>query len=199
MAAITAKAVNELRQQTGVGMMECKKALTEAGGDMEKAVTVLRERGLAKASSKSDRATSQGLIATYVHMDKLGVMVEVNCETDFVAKTDDFRTLCKDIAMHIAASNPTCVSPEDVPADLLEKEKAIFRAQVEGKPENIVDKIVEGKVGKFYEEICLTEQVFVKDPEGKQKIKDLVTAAVAKIGENIKINRFARFQLGEGN
>jgi len=199
MAAITAKAVNELRQQTGVGMMECKKALTEAGGDMEKAVTVLRERGLAKASSKSDRATSQGLIATYVHMDKLGVMVEVNCETDFVARTDDFRNLCKDIAMHIAASNPTCVSPEDVPADLLEKEKAIFRAQVEGKPANIVDKIVEGKVNKFYEEICLTEQIFVKDPEGKLRIKDLVTAAVAKIGENIKINRFARFQLGEGN
>jgi len=199
MAAITAKAVNELRQQTGVGMMECKKALTEAGGDMEKAVTVLRERGLAKASSKSDRATSQGLIATYVHMDKLGVMVEVNCETDFVAKTDDFHTLCKDIAMHIAAANPTCISPEDVPADLLEKEKAIFRAQVEGKPANIVDKIVEGKVSKFYEEICLTEQVFVKDPDGKQKIKDLVTEAVARIGENIKINRFARFQLGEGN
>jgi len=199
MAAITAKAVNELRQQTGVGMMECKKALTKADGDMEKAVTLLRESGLAKASSKSDRATSQGLIATYVHMDKLGVMVEVNCETDFVAKTDDFHTLCKDIAMHIAASNPTCVSPDDVPADLLEKEKAIFRAQVEGKPANIVDKIVEGKVNKFYEEICLTEQVFVKDPDGKQKIKDLVTQAVAKIGENIKINRFARFQLGEGN
>jgi len=199
MAGITAKAVNELRQQTGVGMMECKKALTEAGGDMEKAVTVLRERGLAKAASKSDRSTSQGLIATYVHMDKLGVMVEVNCETDFVAKTDDFKNLCKDIAMHIAAANPTCVSPEDVPADLLEKEKAIFRAQVEGKPANIVDKIVEGKVNKFYEEICLTEQVFVKDPEGKQRIKDLVTQAVAKIGENIKINRFARFQLGESS
>lgn len=199
MAEITAKMVNDLRKQTGVGMMECKKALAEAGGDIEKATTILRERGLATAAKKSDRATSQGLIATYIHMDKLGVMVEVNCETDFVAKTDDFRTMCKDIAMHIAAANPTYVNPEDVPADVVDKEKAIFKAQVEGKPANIIDKIVEGKIGKFYEEICLMEQVFVKDPEGKQKVKDLVTAAIAKIGENIKINRFARFQLGEGN
>ena len=198
MAEITAKAVNELRKQTGVGMMECKKALTEAGGDIEKANTLMRERGLATAAKKSDRTTSQGLIVSYIHMDKLGVMVEVNCETDFVAKTDDFQTLCKDIAMHIAATNPTCVRPEDVSAELLEKEKAIFKAQVEGKPENIIDKIIEGKVNKFYEEICLTEQVFVKDPDGKKKIKDLVTEAIARIGENIQINRFSRFQLGEG-
>ena len=198
MADITAKMVNDLRKQTGVGMMECKKALTEASGDLEKANTILRERGLATAAKKSDRATSQGLIATYIHMDKLGVMVEVNCETDFVAKTDDFRALCKDIAMHIAASNPAYISPEDVPAEALEKEKEIFRAQVEGKPANIIDKIVEGKVSKYYEEICLMEQVFVKDPDGKQKVKDLITAAIAKIGENIKVNRFARFQLGEG-
>ena len=198
MADITAKMVNDLRKQTGVGMMECKKALTEAKGDLEKANTILRERGLATAARKSDRATSQGLIATYIHMDKLGVMVEINCETDFVAKTDDFHALCKDIAMHIAASNPTYISPEDVPAEIIEKEKAIFKTQVEGKPANIIDKIVEGKIGKFYEEICLMEQVFVKDPDGKQKVKDLVTTAIAKIGENIKVNRFARFQLGEG-
>ena len=198
MAEITAKMVNDLRKQTGVGMMECKKALTEAAGDLEKANTILRERGLATAAKKSDRATSQGLIATYIHMDKLGVMVEVNCETDFVAKTDDFRELCKDIAMHIAASNPAYISPGDVPAEVVEKEKDIFRAQVEGKPANIIEKIVEGKVNKFYEDICLLEQVFVKDPEGKKKIKDLITEAIAKIGENIKVNRFARFQLGEG-
>ncbi len=199
MADITAKMVNDLRKQTGVGMMECKKALTEAAGDIDKAITVMRERGLAKAASKSDRATSQGLITSYIHMDKLGVMVEVNCETDFVAKNDDFRAMCKDIAMHIAAANPTYVNPEDVPADVLDKEKSIFKAQVEGKPENIIDKIVDGKVNKFYEEVCLVEQIFVKDPDGKQKIKDIITAGITKIGENIKINRFARFGLGEGN
>ncbi|KKK88716.1 hypothetical protein LCGC14_2740350 [marine sediment metagenome] len=197
MAAITASIVKQLRETTGVGMMECKKALTEADGDLEKAMKLLRERGLATAQKKSGRETSQGLIATYVHMDKLGVMVEVNCETDFVAKNSDFQTLCKDIAMHIAAANPTYVSPEEVPADLIEKEKEIFRAQVKDKPENIVDKIVEGKIGKFYSEICLTDQVFVKDPDGKQKISELVTAAISRIGENIQIKRFCRMQLGE--
>jgi elongation factor Ts len=196
MAEITASMVKDLREKTGVGMMECKKALNEAGGDMEKASTLLRERGLASAGKRSARATSQGLIATYIHMDRIGVMVEVNCETDFVARTDDFRNLCKDIAMHIAAANPPYVKPEDVPAGVVEKEKDIFRAQVTGKPANIIEKIVEGKLGKFYEDNCLVEQVFVKDPEGKKKIKDIVTEAVARIGENIQINRFARFEIG---
>ena len=197
MAAITAENVKKLRESTGVGMMECKKALTEAGGDIEKATVLLRERGMASAEKRASRATSQGLIATYVHMGKLGVMVEINCETDFVARNDDFQTLCKDIAMHVAAANPAYIRPEDVPADLLDKEKEIFRAQITGKPDNIIEKIVEGKVGKFYSEQCLTEQVFVKDPDGKQTVGDLITAAIAKIGENIRINRFARFQLGE--
>jgi elongation factor Ts len=197
MAAISASTVKELRESTGVGMMECKKALTEAGGDLEKATQLLRERGLATAAKKAGRDTGQGLIATYIHMDKLGVMVEINCETDFVAKTDDFKALCKDIAMHIAASNPTYVVPEDVPEDVIVKEKEIYRAQVTGKPDNIVEKIVEGKISKFYSEYCLMEQVFVKDPDGKQKVKDLVTEAISRIGENIRVKRFARFQLGE--
>lgn len=196
MAEITASMVKDLREKTGVGMMECKKALNEAGGDMDKAATLLRERGLASAGKRSARATSQGLIATYIHMDRIGVMVEVNCETDFVARTDDFRNLCKDIAMHIAAANPPYVKPEDVPADVVEKEKEIFRAQVTGKPANIIEKIVDGKLGKFYEDNCLVEQIFVKDPEGKKRIKDIVTEAVARIGENIQINRFARFEIG---
>ena len=197
MAAITAQAVKELRESTGVGMMECKKALTEAEGDIEKAIQIMRERGIATAQKKSGRETGQGIIATYVHMDKLGVMVEVNCETDFVAKNAGFQALCKDIAMHIAAANPSYVSSEDVPADVIEKEKEIFRAQVEGKPENIIDKIVEGKVKKYFSEICLLEQIFVKDADGKQTIKALVEASITKIGENIRIRRFARMQLGE--
>lgn len=197
MAAITAQAVKELRESTGVGMMECKKALTEAEGDIEKAIRIMRERGIATAQKKSGRETGQGIIATYVHMDKLGVMVEVNCETDFVAKNAGFQALCKDIAMHIAAANPSYVSSEDVPADVIEKEKEIFRAQVEGKPENIIDKIVEGKVKKYFSEICLLEQIFVKDADGKQTIKALVEASITKIGENIRIRRFARMQLGE--
>jgi elongation factor Ts len=195
MADISASNVKELREKTGVGMMECKKALTEAGGDMEKALDVLKQKGLAKAASKAGRSASQGLISSYIHMDKLGVLLEINCETDFVAKTDDFQNLAKDICMHIAAAAPQYVNPEEVPADVLEREKNIFRSQVEGKPENIVEKIVEGKVQKFYEDICLVEQAFVKDTD--KKIKDVVTEAIAKIGENILIKRFARFQLGE--
>ncbi|MFC1769765.1 translation elongation factor Ts [Nitrospirota bacterium] len=199
MAAISAKTVMELRAVTGVSMMACKKALTEADGDIEKATLVLREKGLATAEKKSGRATSQGLISTYIHMEKLGVMVEINCETDFVAKTDDFKALCKDIAMHIAAANPAYVTREEVPEDLITKEKDIFAAQVEGKPENIVEKIVEGKINKYFSEICLLEQVFVKDPDGKKTIQALITETIAKIGENIQVARFARFQLGEGN
>jgi elongation factor Ts len=198
MAEVTATMVKELREKTGVGMMQCKKALTESGGDMERAVEILREKGLASAQKKTGRSALQGLIASYIHMDKLGVMVEVNCETDFVAKTEDFRELAKDIAMHIAAANPTYLGPEDVPDNVIEKEKDIFRAQITGdKPEKIVEQILEGKLRKFYDESCLTEQVFVKDPDGKKKIKDLITEKVTKLGENIVIRRFARFGLGE--
>jgi elongation factor Ts len=198
MAEVTATMVKELREKTGVGMMQCKKALADSGGDMERAVEILREKGLATAQKKSGRAASQGLIDSYIHMDKLGVLVELNCETDFVAKTEDFRTLIKDIAMHVAAANPTYLSPENVPTEVIAKEKDIFKAQITGKkPENIIEQILEGKLNKFYEENCLTEQVFVKDPDGKMKIKDLITEKVAKLGENIVIRRFARFALGE--
>ncbi|MBN2653510.1 MAG: translation elongation factor Ts [Nitrospirae bacterium] len=196
--SISADAVKELREKTGAGLMDCKRALGESGGDMEKAIDLLRQKGLATAAKKSGRSASQGLIGSYIHMDKVGVMVEVNCETDFVARTDDFRALVKDIAMHIAASNPQYVSREEVAADVIEREKDIYRAQVEGKPAQVVEKILEGKLEKFFADTCLVEQVFVKDPEGKQKIKDLVTEKVAKLGENILIRRFARFQLGEG-
>lgn len=195
---VSADVVKELREKTGAGLMDCKRALGESGGDMEKAVDILRQKGLATAAKKSGRSASQGLISSYIHMDKVGVMVEVNCETDFVARTDDFRALVKDIAMHIAASNPQYVSREEVPAAIIDREKDIYRAQVEGKPAQVVEKILEGKIEKFFADTCLVEQIFVKDPEGKQKIKDLVTEKVAKLGENIIIRRFARFQLGEG-
>jgi elongation factor Ts len=197
MAEISAQAVKELREKTGAGMMDCKKALGESGGEIEKAIDILRKKGLASAAKRAGRSTGQGLIASYIHMDRLGVMVEVNCETDFVARTDDFRALAKDIAMHVAAANPTYVSPEDVPVDVLAREKEVFASQVTGKPANIVEKIVEGKVQKFFEDVCLLEQTFVKDPEGKKKIKDLVTGAMAKVGENIVVRRFVRFQIGE--
>lgn len=197
MSEITANMVKELREKTGVGMMQCKKALMDSGGDMERAVEILREKGLASAQKKAGRTASEGVIASYIHMDKLGVLIELNCETDFVAKTEDFRALAKDIAMHIAASNPPYLSREDVPQDVIDKEKAIYRSQVAGKPEHIVEKILEGKLDKFFEEACLLEQVFVKDPEQRQKMKDLITEKVAKLGENIVLRRFARFQLGE--
>jgi elongation factor Ts len=190
--------VKELREKTGVGMMQCKKALTESSGDMERALEILREKGLASAQKKVGRTALQGLITSYIHMDKLGVLVEINCETDFVAKTEDFRDLAKDVAMHIAAANPAYLTPEEVPDDVIRKEREIARAQVSGKkPDNIVEQILEGKLRKFYDENCLTEQVFVKDPEGKLKIKDLITEKVAKLGENVVIRRFARFALGE--
>jgi len=195
---ISADVVKELREKTGAGLMDCKRALAETNGDMEKAIDVLRQKGLASAAKKSGRSASQGLIGSYIHMDKIGVMVEVNCETDFVARTDDFRNLVKDIAMHIAAANPLYVSREDVSAATIEKEKDIYRAQIENKPPQVVEKIVEGKLDKFFADMCLLEQVFVKDPDGKKKIKDIVTDSVAKIGENIVIRRFTRYQLGEG-
>ncbi len=197
MTTISADAVKELREKTGVGMMECKKALTESNGDFDKAITILRQKGLASASKKAGRAASQGLVGSYIHMDRIGVLVEINCETDFVARTDDFRNLVKDIAMHIAAANPTYVSREDVPSGVMEAEREIYRSQVTGKPQQVIEKIVEGKLDKFFSETCLLEQIYIKDPEQKLNVKDLVVEKIAKLGENIVIKRFARFQVGE--
>ncbi|HBH60768.1 MAG TPA: translation elongation factor Ts [Nitrospiraceae bacterium] len=194
---ITAGNIKELREQTGAGMMDCKRALTEAAGDFDKALDILRQKGLAMAAKKALREASEGLIGSYIHMGKIGVLVEINCETDFVAKTDEYKELVKDVAMHIAAANPSCVRREDIPSDVTEKEKMIYASQVENKPPQVVEKIVEGKLEKFYTDTCLLDQIFVKDPEGKKKIKDLVTEKVAKLGENIVIKRFVRFQLGE--
>jgi elongation factor Ts len=194
---ITSIAVKELREQTGAGMMDCKKALTEAEGSIEKARDILRQKGLAMASKKTGREASEGLISSYIHMNKIGVMIEVNCETDFVAKTDEFKTLVKDVAMHIAASNPSYLKREDVPADIVEKEQAIYVSQITNKPPHITEKIVEGKLEKFYEETCLMDQIFVKDQEQKKKVKDLIVEKIAQLGENIVIKRFVRFQLGE--
>ena len=197
MTMISADMVKELREKTGVGMMECKKALTESSGDFEKALTILRQKGLATASKKAGRTASEGIIGSYIHMDRIGVLIEVNCETDFVARTDDFRALVKDIAMHIAAANPTYVSREDVAAGIIDAERDIYRSQVAGKPQQVVEKIVDGKLEKFFSETCLLEQIFIKDPEQKLKVKDLVIEKIAKLGENIVIKRFARFQVGE--
>jgi elongation factor Ts len=195
---ISAQLVKELREKTGAGMMDCKNALTETGGDFEKAANYLREKGKAKAASKAGRSTKEGLIVSYIHPgDKLGVMVEINCETDFVARTDDFRLFAKDIAMQIAATNPLSLSREGIDAKVVEQEQAIYRQQAinEGKPEKILDKIISGKIDKFYAETCLMEQPFVKDNE--KTITDVVNNMIAKIGENISVRRFARFRLGE--
>lgn len=195
--SITSQMVKELRDKTNAGMMDCKKALTETGGEMEKAVDLLRQKGLAVAQKRAGRATSEGIIQTYIHAGgKLGVMVEVGCETDFVAKTDSFLDFAKDIAMHIAAVNPVSLSREEVPADLVERERAIYSQQAldSGKPENIVEKIVNGKMDKFYSEVCLMEQKFVKNPD--VSIQDLLNEIVASLGENISVKRFARFQVG---
>ena len=197
--SFTAQDVARLRAQTGVGMMECKKALSDANGDFEKAIVLLRERGLKAVDKKQGRIASEGLVASYIHMGgRIGVLVEVNCETDFVAKSDDFQTLVKDIAMHIAAANPKYVSEAEVDPKELENEKEILRAQAlnEGKPAAIVEKMVEGRVKKFYEDVCLLNQHFVKNPD--VTIKDLLTEATLKIGEKISIRRFVRFELGEG-
>jgi elongation factor Ts len=196
--SISASNIKELRDQTGVGMMDCKKALTEAAGDIEKALDLLRQKGLAMASKKASREASEGLVESYIHMGgKIGVLVEVNCETDFVAKTDDYKELVKDIAMHVAAANPVYVKREDIPSDVIEKEKEIYASQVTNKPPQVVEKIIEGKLEKFFSDTCLVDQVFVKDTDQKKKIKDLIVERVAKLGENIQIKRFARFQLGE--
>jgi elongation factor Ts len=196
---ITAAMVKELRERTQAGMMDCKNALVEANGDMDKAVEILREKGLATAAKKQGRTATEGLVDAYIHGGgRIGVLVEVNCETDFVARNDMFKDFVRDIAMHIAASNPQYVSVEDVPAEVVEKEKAILKAQAinEGKPEKIVDKIVAGRISKYFEEICLLEQAFVKDPD--KKVKDVVTEMIATIGEKISIRRFARYERGEG-
>jgi elongation factor Ts len=195
--AITAEQVKQLREKTGAGMMDCKTALTETDGDMEKAVELLRKKGLASAAKRAGRATKDGMIGHYIHMGgKVGVIVEVNCETDFVARTDDFQTLVKELALHIAAADPKFVKREDVPADLLEKEKEIYRAQFagSGKPANVVEKIVEGKLGSFYSQIVLVDQPSVRDPN--VSISQLIAQASAKTGENITVGRFARFKVG---
>jgi elongation factor Ts len=196
---ITAELVKELREKSGAGMMDCKKALTETGGDIEKAIVFLREKGLASAAKKSGRVTAEGAVGSYIHMGgKIGVLVEVNCETDFVAKNPDFQSFVKDIAMHIAAANPTYVAKEDVPEDTIAKEKEILKHQAinEGKPKNIAEKMVEGRISKMYKEICLLEQPFVKEPE--KSISDLIKEKIAIIGENISVRRFTRYQMGEG-
>lgn len=199
MAEITAALVKELRERTGVGMMDCKKALAATEGDMDKAIDFLREKGLAAAAKKAGRIVAEGLVESYIHGGgRIGVLVEVNCETDFVAKTDAFKSLVKDIAMHIAAANPSYLRREEVPAAELEHEKMVLSEQArnEGKPEKIIEKMVTGRIEKYYKEVCLLEQPFVKDPD--KTISDLITESIAKIGENIAIRRFTRYQLGEG-
>lgn len=198
MAEITAQMVKELRGATGSGIMDCKRVLAEADGDLDKAIDLLRKKGLAKAAKRAGRSTSEGLIYSYIHTGaKLGVLLEVNCESDFVAKTENFENFAKDIAMHIAAANPAGLAPEDVDQSVIEKEREIYRAQMleEGKPENIIDKIVDGKVEKFYKEVCLLSQQYIKDPQ--KTVEDVLKETIATIGENIQIKRFTRFQIGE--
>ena len=199
-ATITADQVKQLRDKTGAGMMECKAALSEANGNMEEAITLLRKRGLAQAAKRAGRTTAQGLIGSYIHMGgKIGVLVEVNCESDFVARTEAFQNLVKEVAMHIAAADPKWVRREDVSPEAIEKEKSIYRAQMEnsGKPANVLDKIVEGKLGSFYSQFVLLDQPFVRDD--KMTVSQLVAETSAKTGENITIGRFTRFRVGEGN
>ena len=196
---VSASMVKDLREKTGAGMMDCKKALAESGGNFEKAVDYLRQKGLATAARRAGKVASEGQIGSYVHAGgKIGVMVEVNCETDFVAKTDDFRAFAKDVAMHIAASSPLYIRRENVPPAVLEREREIYRAQVReaGKPEKIMEKIVEGKLEKYYSEVCLLEQPFIKDPD--RTVQDLLNGLVGKLGEKVEIRRFMRFQVGEG-
>lgn len=199
MANFTAQDVKALRERTGAGMMDCKKAMVACEGNIEKAIEFLREKGLAAAAKKAGRIAAEGAVGSYIHMGgSIGVLVEVNCETDFVAKTPEFQEFVKDIAMHIAAANPLYVTKEEVPSGEIEKEKEILKAQAinEGKPENIAEKMVEGRIKKYYKEICLMEQQFVKDTD--KTIADVVTEKVAKIGEKISIRRFTRYQMGEG-
>jgi len=196
--AVGAGVVKELRERTGAGMMHCKKALEESGGDVEKAIEFLRIKGLSKAAKKADREANEGLVMSYIHPgNRIGVLIEVNCETDFVARTDEFQALVRNLAMHVAAASPLGVNKEDISTDLLEKEKEVFKAQAleEGKPAAVIDKIIAGRIEKFYAEAALMEQVYVRDNE--KRVKDLVNEAISKLGENIKVARFARFQLGQ--
>lgn len=196
---ITAQQVKELRETTCAGMMDCKKALVETNGDMEKAIDYLREKGLAAAAKKSGRIAAEGIVESYIHAGgKIGVMIEVNCETDFVAKTPEFHSFVRDLAMQIAAANPAYLSRDEVPASVLDHEREVLRAQAlnEGKPEKIIDKMVEGRVNKFYAENCLLEQAFIKDPD--KSVTDIVNGQISKIGENIIVRRFVRYQMGEG-
>jgi elongation factor Ts len=196
---VSANTVKELREKTGAGMMDCKKALSDCAGDLEKAVDYLRRKGLASAAKKMSRVASEGLVGAYIHAGgKIGVMVELNCETDFVARTPEFQALLKDIAMQVAAASPRYVKRQDVSAEELEREREIHRRQAidSGKPEKIVEKIVEGKLDRFYSEVCLLEQAFIKDPD--RKVGDLLQDAVARMGENIQVRRFMRYQVGEG-
>jgi elongation factor Ts len=195
MSNITAQMVGDLREKTGAGLLDCKKALTESNGNVEEAITILRKKGAASAAKKADRVAKDGLIESYIHVGgKVGVMIEVNCETDFVARNDDFRAFCKDLCLQIAAANPSYVSRDQVPEAELAKEREIAAAQVQGKPPAAVQKIVEGKLEKFYSTICLLDQPFVKLPE--KTVKDMLTEKIAKIGENIQVRRFTRYQLG---
>jgi elongation factor Ts len=190
------KLVKQLREKTNAGIMDCKRALAESGGDLEKAEAVLRTKGIASAGKKASRATKEGIVASYIHLQgKVGVLVEVNCETDFVAKNEKFREFVKDITLHIAAAHPFYVNREEVPAQLIESERAIYEAQVKGKPENVISKIVDGKLDKFYSTVCLMEQGFIKNPD--QTVKELVATKIAELGENIVIRRFTRYLVGE--
>lgn len=196
---VTPQLVKELRERTGAGMMDCKRALVDKEGDVEKAIDLLRKQGMATAAKKAGRVAAEGIVGSYIHAGgRIGVLLEVNCETDFVARTDDFQALVKDLAMHIAAADPRVVSRDEVTDDILESERAIYREQAieSGKPENVVDRIVEGKIEKFYSESVLMEQTFIKNPD--VTVQEMVTAVVAKLGENIQVRRFARFKVGEG-
>jgi elongation factor Ts len=196
MAEVNPTLVKQLRDKTNAGMMDCKKALVESDGDLAKAEDLLRKKGIASASKKASRSAKEGVVASYIHLQgKVGVLVEINCETDFVAKNDNFRDFVKDITLHIAAAHPLYVSRDQVPPSSVEREREIYRAQVTGKPANIVEKIVEGKIEKFYSGVCLLDQAFIKNPE--QTIKDLVSLKIAELGENIVIRRFARYAVGE--
>ena len=196
MAQVSPALVKELREKTNAGMMDCKQALVEAGADIEKAEEILRKKGIASASKKASRSAKDGLIASYIHLQgRVGVLIEVNCETDFVAKNENFREFVKNLTLHIAAAHPSYVSREQVPAELIEREREIYRAQVKGKPDNVVERIVDGKLDKFYSSICLVDQAFIKNPD--QTIKDLVASKIAELGENIVIRRFARYAVGE--
>ncbi|MFY9984384.1 MAG: translation elongation factor Ts [Chthoniobacterales bacterium] len=196
MSDVSPTLVKQLREKTNAGMMDCKKALVEAGGDLEKAEDILRKKGIASASKKASRSVKEGVVASYIHLHgKVGVLVEVNCETDFVAKNDIFRELVKDLTLHIAAAHPIYVVRDEVPEALVEREREIYREQVKGKPANVVEKIVDGKLDKFYGSVCLLDQAFIKDPD--KTIKDLVASKIAELGENIVIRRFARFAVGE--